>query len=60
MTKYTYTIPTDELTGELRSDVILRSDGAWIPTDPTNSDYKAYLNKDNLKTPAVLDEAAPE
>lgn len=20
---------------------------AWIPTDPANSDYQAYLNKDN-------------
>jgi len=42
--KYTYTIPLDELTGEPSKSVILRSDGAWIPTDSTNSDYQRYLN----------------
>jgi hypothetical protein len=26
----------------LESGVVL-----WIPTDPANSDYQAYLNKDN-------------
>jgi hypothetical protein len=47
MIKYTYTIPLDELTGEPSTHVIVRSDGAFIPTDPLNSDYQAYLNKDN-------------
>jgi len=25
------------------SKVILREDGAWIPFDPNNTDYQAYL-----------------
>ena len=29
-------------------EFILRSDGAWIPTDLANADYQAYLNKDTL------------
>ena len=40
--EYTYLIPKDFL-GQERTDYILRSDNAWIPTDPANSDYQAYL-----------------
>ena len=43
MKKYTYEIPLDR-EGNLRTDVIIRiEDNAYIPTDPTNSDYQAYL-----------------
>jgi hypothetical protein len=38
--KYTY----EEKTDWLGNITILRSDGAWIPTDPANSDYQRYLN----------------
>jgi hypothetical protein len=46
---YTYEVVTEEL-----STIIKRTDEngveAWIPTDPANSDYQAYL--------ASLDEPA--
>ena len=40
---FTYSIPTNPLTNEPIADVVLRSDGWFIPTDPANSDYQAYL-----------------
>jgi len=44
-----YEIIKDELTG---SEVLKRTDADgkewWIPTDPANADYQAYLNKDTL------------
>ena len=43
MSDFTYTIPNDEITGQPSIQVILRSDGAYIPTSPANSDYQAYL-----------------
>lgn len=55
MEKYTYTIPTDPMTGELSTSVILRSDGAYIPIDPANSDYQRYLNPEaEQSTPSVI------
>jgi hypothetical protein len=42
MNEYEYTIPLDKY-GVPSQVVILRSDNVWIPNDPTNSDYKAYL-----------------
>ena len=43
MTKYTYEIPVDALTGKPSINVVIRSDGAFIPTDFANSDYQEYL-----------------
>jgi hypothetical protein len=45
MTKPIYEEITDE-----QGTIIKRTDAdgviTWIPTDPANSDYQAYLNKD--------------
>jgi hypothetical protein len=42
---YTY----QEIQNELGETIILRSDGANIPTDPANTDYQAYLDRDKPK-----------
>jgi hypothetical protein len=45
----TYEILTDEFGKEtIKRD---NQDGSisWIPTDPANSDYRAYLNKDKAE-----------
>lgn len=45
--KYAYLIPIDLQTDKLSLSVIQRTDeigNVWfIPTDPSNSDYQAYL-----------------
>jgi hypothetical protein len=54
MNTYTYQIVD---TG-LGNQIILRSDGACIPSDPANSDYQTYLrwveNPDAEITPPTL------
>ena len=39
---YTYQLTNASL-GQTTSTVIKRSDDAYIPTDPANTDYQAYL-----------------
>ena len=39
MQNYTY----EEITTPSGVEMIVRSDGAWIPKDEANSDYQAYL-----------------
>jgi hypothetical protein len=42
----TYTYELKKIGGEDGREVIYRiEDGAWIPVDPTNSDYQAYLSE---------------
>ncbi len=54
--EYTYeVIETETLAGIVKT--IKRSDGAFIPTDPANSDYQRYLNPEaEQSTPMVATE----
>ena len=57
MKKYTIIIDENNIETIRRQN----ADGSisFIPNDPTNSDYQAYLNKDiaEQSTPSVIDEA---
>jgi hypothetical protein len=54
--EYTYEIIKDELS---KSELLLRSDGAWIPMDESNSDYQRYLNSEaEQSTPSLTDETS--
>jgi hypothetical protein len=55
---FEYTVPIG-IDGKLSKDFVLRSDGAWIPTDLGNSDYQRYLNPEaEQSTPSLaVDEA---
>lgn len=45
-----YTYEVKKIGGENGQEIIYRvEDGAWIPADPNNSDYQAYL-ADETKT----------
>jgi hypothetical protein len=47
----------EEITNELGTKLILRSDGAYIPMDETNSDYQRYLNPEaEQSTPIVTED----
>ena len=51
MEKYTYEVIETGL-----STIILRSDGACIPSDPANADYQVYLNPEAAKNVAKQSE----
>jgi hypothetical protein len=46
--KNTYELIQLELGGEVLKRIDANGIISWIPIDPANSDYQAYLNKDTL------------
>ena len=52
-----YIIPLDSDGNESTEIIVRVADNAWIPKDPANSDYQAYLDRDKpkaaLSTPNV-------
>ena len=55
--QYTYTENTDNFGTKFITRIDENGVEAWIPTDPANSDYQAYLDRDKpkaaLSTPIV-------
>jgi hypothetical protein len=56
--EYNYKQVKNLSTGQVNNSVIIRLlDGAWIPFDPDNTDYQAYLIwLDEGNTPLPADE----
>ena len=56
-----YIIPLDSDGNESTEIIVRVADNAWIPKDPANSDYQAYLDRDKpkaaLSTPIVSSDA---
>ena len=55
-----YSIPND-IMGNPSTTTILRTNEdeteTWIPIDPANADYQAYLNKDTLPSNSSIPQA---
>ena len=60
--KYTYEVITDDFGNKLIKRTDENGQVSWLPSDPANSDYQAYLEslEPKAKTPKVVDETAPE
>ena len=56
----TYSIPNG-IDGNPSTSVIVATDEngnqMWIPTDPANADYQAYLNKDTVPSNSSIPQA---
>jgi hypothetical protein len=51
--KYTY----EEITSDFGTSIKRTDENgveSWIPTDPANADYQAYLNKDTLPSESSI------